>query len=115
MIHEQVQWQLDYLKSWVDAEKDNEKRCKEWGIPYTPSRNKWQCIENYEEYKREIEANGDKNLLVMVNMKGEFCMHGIYPFARRYVSSKYGEYYLKHRTKSGSDILVKESEVEVIE
>lgn len=105
MVHEQVQKQLDYLKKWVDIEKESEERCKKWGIPYTPSRTKWQNIENYERYKKEIEKNGDKNLLVMVTMKGEneINMYGTYPFARRYV----GEDYLVYKDKHGGEILTK--------
>lgn len=116
MIHEQVQKQLEYLKMWVDAEVEDEKRCKELGIRYTPSRRKWENIEEYENYKREIEKNGDKNLLVMVKMNGEdgINMYGTYPFARRYVYPHYGEYFLVHRHQYGGEILVKESEVEVV-
>lgn len=112
MIHKQVQMQLDYLKVWVDAEKEDEKRCKEWGIPYTPSRRKWGNIRNYEEYKREIEQNGDKNLLVMVRMSGKngINMYGVYPFARRYV----GKCYLVHYSKHGGEILCKENEAEIV-
>lgn len=116
MIHEQVKMQFEYLKSLVDNEKKNEEDCKKWGIPYEPSRTKWVNIENYEEYKREIEKNGDKNLLVMVRLSEEsgFNMRGIYPFAKRYVSMQYGEYFLKHTTKHGTDLLIKESEVEIV-
>lgn len=114
MIHEQVKIQLEHLKLLVDIEEKREKDCKEWKIPYIPSRRKWEDIRNYEEYKKEIEQNGDKNLLVMVKMKGDFCMYGTYPFARRYVDRKFGEYFLKHHTKNGADILLTESEVEVV-
>lgn len=111
-IHEQVRRQLAYLKLWVDAEVKQEERCKEWGIPYTPSRRKWIDISLYEEYKREIEKNGDKNLLVMVNLHGEdgINMYGTYPFVRRYVH----ENYLVYRPSNGGEILCKEDEVEVI-
>lgn len=110
-IHEQVRKQLAYLKSLVDAEIETEKRCKEWNVSYTPSRRKWEDISLYEEYKREIEKNGDKNLLVMVKMHGEngIKMYGTYPFARRYVY----EEYLVHRKDYG-EILFRESEVKVI-
>ena len=37
-VHEQVRKQLEYLKLWIDDEEKNERQCKEWGIPYTPSR-----------------------------------------------------------------------------
>ena len=111
-IHEQVGKQLEYLKMWVDAEIKQEERCKEWDIPYTPSRRKWEDISLYEEYKREVEKNGDKNLLVMVKMNGEdgINMYGVYPFARRYVH----ENYLVHRTENGGEILLKEDEVKVL-
>lgn len=112
MIHEQVKKQLEYLKYWVDAEVEAEIRCKEWIIPYSPSRRKWEDISLYEEYKREIEENGDKNLLVMVKLNGEdgINIHGIYPFARRYVY----EPYLVHRTLHGAKILLREDEVQII-
>lgn len=106
MIHEQVKMQLAYLKYWVDAEVIQEELCKKWGTRYTPSRRKWEDIELYEAYKREIEKNGDKNLLVMVKMCGDG-MYGTYPFARRYVN----EEYLVHRNDYGGEILVRESEV----
>ena len=111
-VHEQVRKQLEYLKLWVDDEEKNEKQCKEWGIPYTPSRTKWQNIRNYERYKEEIEKNGDKNLLIMVKMNGEnrINMYGIYPFAKRYVD----ENYLVHRNEHGGEILFKKDEVKVI-
>lgn len=63
-MHEQVQMQLDYLKRLVDEEKENERRCKEWKIPYIPSNRKWENIQNYENYKEEIEKNGDKICLL---------------------------------------------------
>lgn len=112
MLHEQVQKQLNYLKYWVDAEVENERRCKEWGIPYTPSRRKWEDISLYEEYKREIEKNGDKNLLVMVKMWGEdgINMYGTYPFARRYVHKPY----LVYRNEYGGEVLLREDEVKII-
>lgn len=111
-IHEQVRKQLGFWKMLVDAENKQEERCKEWGIPYTPSRRKWIDVSIYEEYKREIAKNGDKNLLVMVKLHGEdgINMYGIYPFARRYVY----ENYLVHRTVDGIEILLKEDEVQVV-
>ena len=111
-IHEQVRKQLEFWKKLVDAETEQEERCKEWNIPYTPSRRKWEDISLYEEYKREVEDNGDKNLLVMVKMNGEdgINMYGTYPFARRYVY----ENYLVHRTVHGTEILVREDEVKVV-
>ena len=116
-IHEQVRLQLEHLKSWVDGEKQHEEDCKRWGIPYTPSRTKWSAIDNYELYKAEVEKNGDKNLLVMVRMNGEdgINMYGVYPFARRYTYESYGDFYLVHRTKYGTEILAKESECNVVE
>jgi hypothetical protein len=111
VIHEQVKKQLAYLKYWVDAEVIQEELCKTWKTRYTPSRRKWENIELYEAYKKEIEKNGDKNLLVMVKMRGEngINMYGIYPFARRYAHQDY----LVHRTVHGTEILLKEDEVEV--
>ena len=105
-VHEQVQKQLEYLKRWVDAEAESEANCKKWGIPYTPSRRKWEDISLYEDYKREIEKNGDENLLVMVGMNGEdgINMYGTYPFARRYVHQDY----LVHRTQHGTEVLIRE-------
>ena len=112
MIHEQVQRQLEHLKYWVDAEVKHEEDCKKWGIRYTPSRRKWEDIELYEAYKKEVEKNGDKNLLVMVKMWGEdgINMYGTYPFARRYVR----EEYLVRRTQYGTEILCKESEANIV-
>lgn len=112
MIHEQVQKQLEYLKYWVDAEKKDEERCKKLGILYTPSRRKWENISNYEDYKKEIERNGDKNLIVKVKMNGDdgINIYGIYPFARRYVNQEY----LVYRTEYGSEILLNESKVEIV-
>ena len=109
MIHEQVRKQLEHLKYWVDAEIENERRCKAWNIPYTPSRRKWEDISLYEDYKKEVEKNGDKNLLVMVKMNGDH-MYGVYPFARRYAY----EPYLVHRTAHGTEILLREDEVTTI-
>ena len=108
-IHEQVKKQLSYLKYWVDAEVIQEELCKTWGTRYTPSRRKWEDIELYKAYQKEIEENGDKNLLVMVKMCGDG-MYGTYPFARRYIN----EPYLVHRTVHGTEILIREDEVEVI-
>ena len=69
-------------------------------------------IELYEAYKKEVEKNGDKNLLVMVKMWGEdgINMYGTYPFARRYVR----EEYLVRRTQYGTEILCKESEANIV-
>ena len=105
-MHEQVQKQLEHLRRWVDAEVESEANCKKWGIPYTPSRRKWEDIKLYEEYKREVEKNGDKNLLVMVKMHGEdgINMYGTYPFARRYVHQDF----LVHRPQPGTEILIRE-------
>ena len=112
MIHEQVKKQLEYLKYWVDAEVEEEKLSKKLGIRHTPSRRKWEDIELYEDYKMEIEKNGDKNLLVMVKMNGEdgINMHDVYPFARRYVR----ESYLVHRTAHGTEILMTEDDANIV-
>lgn len=111
-VHEQVRIQLDRLKYWVDAEIKHEQDCKKWNIPYTPSRRKWEDISLYEEYKREVEKNGDKNLLVIVKMWGDdgINMYGTYPFARRYVNKDY----LVHRDVRGGEIFVREDEVRVV-
>lgn len=109
MIHEQVRMQLEYLKAWVDSEIEQEKMCKKWNIPYTPSRRKWEDIDLYQDYKREIEKNGDKNLLVMVKIWGDG-MYGTYPFARRYVDKPY----LVYRNEYGGETLLREDEVEVV-
>jgi hypothetical protein len=117
MIHEQVQEQLEYLKYWVDSEIENERRCKKLNIPYTPSNRKWLDIQLYNEYKAEIEKNGDKNLLVMIKLDGKQKKHtnmrGIYPFAKREVSMSYGTYFLVHRTEH-AEVLFTMEEVEVV-
>lgn len=113
MIHKQVQMQLDHLKCWVDNEKEMEERCKKSNISYNPSRRKWENIEQYEAYKKEVEQNGDKNLLVKIRMKGEggISMYGVYPFARRYIHPRE---LLVYRTKHGAEVLLKEDDVEII-
>ena len=70
-IHKQVLMQLAHLKYWVIAELENEERAKKLGIPYNSSNRKYDDIYEYKEYEKEIEKNGDKNLLVMVNMNKE--------------------------------------------
>lgn len=111
-VHEQVQKQLDYLKIWVDAEKNDEELSKKLGISHTPCRRKWIDIANYEAYKKEIEKNGDKNLLVMVDMNGErgIQLFGIVPFARRYVDDYE---LLVHRTGT-AEILFRRDQVKVV-
>lgn len=111
-VHEQVQKQLDYLKIWVDAEKNDEELAKRLGIPHTQSRRKWIDIANYESYKEEIEKYGDKYLLVMVDMDSvdKTCITGVKPFARRYA---HDSEHLVHRTGT-AEILVKRSEVKVV-
>lgn len=114
-IHKQVLMQLAYLKYWVLAEEENEKRCENIHIPYTPSRRRGEDIYQYNEYVKEIEKNGDKNLLVMVNMNKEnYRTKGITPFARRNVYMSYGTYFLIHRTEDGAEILLREDEVDVV-
>lgn len=118
MVHEQVQMQLAHLKSLVDAEAERQSWCKEWGVRYIPARTKLDNIEQYKNYMREIERHGDQNLLVWVRLKGEggLNLRGVYPFAKRYVEpNRQGEYYLTHRTHHGSEILFRDSQVEVIE
>ena len=114
MTHEQVQKQLDYLKAWVDGEEKRKKDCEEWKIPYTPSNRKWENERQYKEYLKEIETNGDKNLLVMVRFRGDdgINMYGVYPFARRYADNWE---LLVHRTEYGTEILVKRSECEIVQ
>lgn len=107
-IHEQVRRQLDYLKSLVDEENKIEKRCLELGIPYIPSRRKYENIYLYNEYKKEIECNGDKNLLVIARLND--VTYGKYPFARRYV----GECYFVYRCENGGKILCTEEELNLI-
>lgn len=116
-MHEQVQQQLDYLKYLVDIEIKQEERCKKLGIRYTPSIRKWIDIDNYNEYKKEIERNGDKNLIVMVKINGKTSLsYGkILPFAKREVHMSYGTYFLVHRTKDGAELLMREDEAEVVE
>lgn len=112
-VHEQVQKQLEYLKLLVDGEKEREKRHKEMNIPYEPSRTKWVDIDNYENYKKEIEKNGDERLLLMVKLKGDgnTNLYGVYPFARRYVY----EDYLVHRFKHGGEFLMTEDEANIVQ
>ena len=113
MIHEQVEKQLDYLKSCVDGEEKRKQECKEWNLPYIPSTRKWENERQYKEYLNEIEKNGDKNLIVMVRMKGNdgINMFGVFPFVRRYADDLE---HLVYRTKHGTEILYKRSEVEII-
>lgn len=106
--------QLNRLKSNVDYEKEKEEKCRNNGWSYTPSRCKWEDIDDYEEYKAEIEKNGDKNLLVMVKLNGFANKYGVYPFARRHVYRKFGEYFLIHKTKNGAELLIRESEAEIV-
>ena len=113
-IHKQVLMQLAYLKYLVLAEEENEKRCEKIHISYIPSRRRNENIYQYNEYVKEIEKNGDKNLLVMVNMNKEnYRTKGITPFARREVNMSYGTYFLVHRTEH-AEILFREDEVDVI-
>lgn len=109
-IHEQIQKQLEYLKTWVDGEEKHKKDCEDWKIPYTPSNRKWEDERQYKEYLKEIETNGDKNLLVMVKMQSDG-MYGVYPFARRYADDWE---HLVYRTKHGTEILVKRSDCIIV-
>lgn len=113
-IHEQVLNQLEHLKSLVDAEKRLEEKCSVWGIPYTPSNRKQEDIELYEDYKREIERNGDKNLLIVARLKGDYS-YGLdraitYAFARRYVYDDC----LVHRFAGGGELLLREDQVKKV-
>lgn len=104
MINEQVQMQLDYLKSLVDYEKQQEMNCKKWNIPYSPSHRKDENVFQYQAYKNEIEQNQDKNLLAFIKMNGEndINIYGTLPFARRYVNDTQS---FVHRLKNGPKIL----------
>lgn len=115
-MHEQVQQQLDYLKYLVDMEIKDEETCKRLNIPYTPSRRKWIDIDNYNEYKKEVEINGDKNLIKMVkiNKKTSLSYGKTLPFAKREVHMSYGTYFLIHRIKNGAELLIREDEAEII-
>lgn len=115
-MHEQVQKQLDFLKSLVDGEEKRKEDCKKWNITYTPSRRKWVDIDNYNEYKREIEKNGDKNLLVMAKFNMNDCTlcGKILPFARREAHMSFGTYFLIHRTEDDCHLLMDESSAEII-
>jgi hypothetical protein len=114
-VHEQVLMQLAYLKYWVLAEEEDEESCKKIGIPYIPSRRRDEDIYEYKVYKKEIEENGDKNLLVKVNMN---CSNRynkrVIPFARRSVYPHFGTYFLVRREKNGAEILIQEDEVEIV-
>lgn len=113
MIHEQIQKQLNYLKSIVEGEKKREKNCKEWGLPYEPSRRKFTNEKEYNDYLKEIEINGDKNLLIMVELHGEdnTNMYGVYPFVKRSVNNDEN---LIYRTEYGTEILIQKSKHKVI-
>ena len=112
-VHEQVQKQLENLKSWVDGEEKHKKECKEWNLPYIPSNRKEENERQYKEYLEEIEKNGDKNLIVKVKMKGNdgINMYGIYTFVRRYADDYE---HLIYRTENGVEILLKRSKVEIV-
>ena len=112
-IHEQVQKQLNYLKSWVDGEEERKKECKKWNIPYIPSNRKYENEKQYKKYLEEIEKNRDKNLIVQVRMKGNdgINMYGVYSFVRRYADDYE---HLIYRTENGAEILLKRSEVEIV-
>ena len=114
MIHEQVQKQLNYLKCRVEGEKKREMTCKEWGLPYEPSRRKLTDEKEYNDYLKEIEINGDKNLLIMVELHGEdnTNMYGVYPFVKRSINN---ENNLIYRTKYGAEILIQKNKHKVID
>lgn len=116
MIDEQVLKQLEYLKLLVDCEIKHEADCKKWEIPYEPSRRKRTDICEYEYYKKEIDKNGDKNLLVIGKLIGigsgvHTTLDGkIFHFARRYVGSNL----LVHKLKNGADLFVSKDDIEII-
>lgn len=100
-IHPQVQMQLDYLRR--NAEDKYNKG----------SRREYENIDNYKWYQKEIDTNGDKNLLVKGKLKDPYQfrdMFGVQPFARRYKNSDL----LVHRTARGSEILVNIEEIDVV-
>ena len=118
-IHPQVQLQLQYLKDWVDGEAREKQLCEKWDIPYSRSRTADENEYEYEMYRREIENNGDKNLLVYVKVKTDYG-HDIVPYARRYITSDYKRGLLVHRFDRSNASeplvkdLVKEDDVEII-
>lgn len=104
-VHEQVKMQLNCLMSRVKYEEEEEMRCKKTNSQYIPSRRKWADQIEYEEYKNEIEKNGDKNLLVMIKLTKE---DGHYrtetlPFARRRVRE---DRYVHRKNNGMTQILI---------
>ena len=114
MIHEQVQKQLNYLKYRVENEKKREITCNKWGLPYEPSRRKLTNEKEYNDYLKEVNTNGDKNLIVMIELHGEdnINMYGVYPFVKRSINN---ENNLIYRTKYGTEILIQKNKNKVID
>lgn len=110
-VHRQVLLQLAYLRYLVFCEEERKENCKKWGVPYSPSRCAGEDRENYTSYKREVDLNGDKNLLVMVDMKyTDLHATGVRPFARRKTRMSFGTSFLIHRSGQ-CDILLREDEI----
>lgn len=80
MIHEKVQERLNYLKSLVDGQEEHRQNCKNWGLPWIPPMTYGLNICNYENYLKEIEKNGDKNLLVWVDVSEYKTSSGFRPY-----------------------------------
>lgn len=99
-IHPQVLMQLEYLRG--NAESEHNKG----------SRREYENIYDYKEYQKEIDRNGDKNLLVMGKFQDpyQFRMFGVKPFARRYKDSEL----LVHRPGTGGDVLVRIEDINVV-
>ena len=85
--------------------RKEKKIVKNGGLPYEPSRRKLTNEKEYNDYLKEIEINGDKNLLIMVELHGEnnTNMYGVYPFVKRSVNNDEN---LIYRTEYGTEILI---------
>ena len=111
-IHPQVAKELEYYRRIADS-------------PYNKGcRREYENIDNYKEYQKEIDRNGDKNLLVYGRFSNPNEYRGytvdkikknnkvVYavPFARRYKDSDL----LVHRPDSGGEILVNIEDIVVV-
>jgi hypothetical protein len=111
-IHPQVAKELEYYRRIAES-------------PYNKgSRREYENIDNYKEYQKEIDRNGDKNLLVYGRFsnpneyrrytvdeikKNNKVVYAV-PFARRYKDSDL----LVHRPDSGGEILVNIEDIVVV-
>lgn len=111
-IHPQVAKELEYYRRTAES-------------PYNKgSRREYENIDNYKEYQKEIDRNGDKNLLVYGRFsnpneyrrytvdeikKNNKIVYAV-PFARRYKDSDL----LVHRPDSGGEILVNIEDIVVV-